>query len=66
MDICLPNNLHADAAIALAKAGKMIICEKPLALNGPEGLKMAKAIEKAGVPNLVSYNYRRMPGLTVA
>jgi predicted dehydrogenase len=66
VDICLPNNLHADAAIALAKAGKMIICEKPLALNGPEGLKMVKAVEKAGVPNLVSYNYRRIPAVALA
>jgi predicted dehydrogenase len=66
VDICLPNNLHSAAAIALAKAGKMIICEKPLSLNGPEGLKMVQAVEKAGVPNLVSYNYRRMPAVTLA
>lgn len=66
VDICLPNNLHAAVAIALAKAGKMIICEKPLALNGAEGEKMVKAVEKAGVPNLVSYNYRRMPAVTLA
>ena len=66
VDICLPNNMHAQAAMALAKAGKMVICEKPLAMNGAEGLKMVKAIEKAGVPNLVSYNYRRMPAVTLA
>jgi predicted dehydrogenase len=66
VDVCLPNNLHADVTIALAKAGKMIICEKPLALNGPEGLKMVKAVEKAGVPNLVSYNYRSVPAVTLA
>jgi predicted dehydrogenase len=66
VDICLPNNLHAEVALALAKAGKMIVCEKPLAMNGPEGLKMVKAVEKAGVPNLVSYNYRRVPSVTLA
>lgn len=66
VDICLPNNLHADVAIALAKAGKMIICEKPLALDGKQGEKMVAAIEKAGVPNLVSYNYRRVPAVTFA
>ncbi|MGC8744115.1 MAG: Gfo/Idh/MocA family protein [Verrucomicrobiia bacterium] len=66
VDICLPNNLHKEIAIAAAKAGKMIICEKPLAMNGKEGEQMVKAIEKAGVPNLVSYNYRRIPAVTLA
>ena len=66
VDICLPNNLHKEVAIAAAKAGKIILCEKPLARNGKEGLEMVKAIEKAGVPNFVSYNYRRMPAVTLA
>ena len=66
VDITLPNNMHQEGAIAAAKAGKMILCEKPLARNGPEGLKMVQAIEKAGVPNLVSYNYRRIPAITLA
>jgi predicted dehydrogenase len=66
VDICLPNNLHAEVAIAAAKAGKMIVCEKPLARTGPEALKMVKAIEKAGVPNFVSFNYRRIPAVTLA
>jgi len=62
----VPNNLHRDLAVAAAKAGKMIICEKPLAMNGKEGEAMVKAVEKAGVPNLVSYNYRRVPAVTLA
>lgn len=66
VDICLPNNLHMEVAIAAAKAGKMIICEKPLARDGKEGLKMVQAVQKAGVPNLVSYNYRRIPAITLA
>lgn len=66
VDITLPNNLHREVAVAAAKAGKMILCEKPLARNGPEGLKMVQAIEKAGVPNMVSYNYRRIPAVTLA
>jgi predicted dehydrogenase len=66
VDVCLPNNMHAEVTMALARAGKMIICEKPLAMNGAEGLKMVKAVEKAGVPNLVSYNYRRVPAITLA
>ena len=66
IDICLPNNLHMEVAVAAAKAGKMIVCEKPIARDAKEGLKMVKAVEKAGVPNLVSYNYRRIPAVTLA
>jgi len=66
IDICLPNNLHAEVAIAAAKAGKMIICEKPLARDGKEAEPMVKAVEKAGVPNFVSFNYRRIPAVTLA
>ena len=66
VDIACPNDMHKDIATAAAKAGKMILCEKPLAMNGPEGLKMVQAIEKAGVPNMVWYNYRRVPAVTLA
>ena len=66
IDICTPNNSHAEIAIAAAAAGKMILCEKPLAMNGPEALKMIEAVEKAKVPNLVWYNYRRVPAVTFA
>jgi predicted dehydrogenase len=66
VDICVPNNLHAEIATAAAKAGKMILCEKPLAMNGPEALKMVEAVEKAKVPNMVWYNYRRVPAVTLA
>jgi len=66
VDICVPNNLHAEIAIAAAKAGKMILCEKPLSMNGLEGKKMVSAIEKAKVPNMVWYNYRRVPAVTLA
>jgi predicted dehydrogenase len=66
IDICTPNNTHADIALAAAQAGKMILCEKPLAMNGPEALKMVEAVEKAKVPNMVWYNYRRVPAVTLA
>jgi predicted dehydrogenase len=66
VDICVPNNLHAEIATAAAQAGKIILCEKPLAMNGPEGLKMVETVEKAGVPNMVWYNYRRIPAVTLA
>jgi predicted dehydrogenase len=66
VDIAVPNNLHAEMAIAAAKAGKMILCEKPLAMNPAEAEKMVKAVEKAGVPNMVWYNYRRCPAVVLA
>ncbi|UCD52214.1 MAG: Gfo/Idh/MocA family oxidoreductase [Phycisphaerales bacterium] len=66
VDICVPNNVHAEIAIACAKAGKAICCEKPLALNVAQAEEMVAAVEKAGVPNLVSFNYRRVPAVTLA
>src|SRR5436305_7662686 len=66
IDICTPNNTHCEIALAAAAAGKMILCEKPLAMNGPEALKMTEAVEKAKVPNMVWYNYRRVPAITFA
>jgi predicted dehydrogenase len=66
VDICTPNNLHKEIAIAAAEAKKAILCEKPLAMNGAEGEEMCRAVEKAGVANIVWYNYRRIPAVTLA
>jgi len=66
VDICVPNHLHHEIAIAAAEAGKWILCEKPLAMTVAEGEAMVAAVEKAGVPNIVWYNYRRMPAVSLA
>ena len=66
IDICVPNNLHKEIALAAAEAGKMILCEKPLAMDSDEGEEMCNAVEKAGVANMVWYNYRRVPAVTLA
>ena len=66
VDICTPNNLHKEIALAAAKAGKIILCEKPLAMNTAEGEEMCQAVEQAGVANIVWYNYRRIPAVTFA
>ena len=66
IDICTPNDTHAEIAIAAAEAGKMILCEKPLARTAEESLPMVEAVEKAGVANTVWYNYRRIPAVTLA
>ena len=61
VDICAPNNMHEEIAIAAAEAGKIVLTEKPLARTTAEGQRMVDAIEKAGVKNTVWYNYRRIP-----
>lgn len=66
IDICVPNNLHQEIAIAAAQAGKMVLCEKPLAMDVDGGEQMCRAVEQAGVPNMVWYNYRRVPAVTMA
>jgi len=53
--IITPNSLHRDQAIRVAKAGKHVICEKPMALNAAEGKDMVEACKKANVKLLVGY-----------
>ena len=66
IDIAAPNDTHAKIAIAAARAGKMVMCEKPLGRNQTEARKMVEAVEAAGVANMVWYNYRRVPAVTLA
>jgi len=65
IDIASPNDTHAEIAIAAAKAGKMVMCEKPLGRNAAEAIAMVEAVEAAKVPNTVWYNYRRVPAVTM-
>ncbi|MFZ0209150.1 MAG: Gfo/Idh/MocA family oxidoreductase [Roseiarcus sp.] len=66
VDIASPNDTHAEIAMAAAAAGKMVMCEKPLGRNASESEKMAAAVESAAVPNMVWYNYRRVPAVMLA
>jgi len=66
IDIASPNDTHHDIAIAAAKAGKMVLSEKPLGRNAKESAEMVAAVEAAGVPSMVWYNYRRIPAVTLA
>ncbi len=63
IDIASPNDTHQEIAIAAAKAGKMVMCEKPLGRTAAEAEAMVAAVEAAGVPNTVWYNYRRVPAV---
>jgi predicted dehydrogenase len=66
VDISTPGNLHAEMAIAAARAGKHVICEKPLANSLAEARDMLKSVQKAGVKNMVFFNYRRVPAVAFA
>jgi predicted dehydrogenase len=66
IDIASPNDTHAEIAIAAAAAGKMVMSEKPLGRNAAEATSMVNAVEAAKVPNMVWYNYRRVPAVTLA
>ncbi len=58
-----PNDAHAAPSIAAAKAGKHILCEKPLGRNPSESKKMRDAVMSAGVKNMVAFNYRFVPAI---
>jgi predicted dehydrogenase len=66
IDIVTPNDSHAEIAIAAAKAGKHIICEKPLARTAEESKRMLDAVREAGVKHMVAFNYRRTPAIALA
>jgi predicted dehydrogenase len=65
IDIASPNDTHAEIAVAAARAGKMVMCEKPLGRTAAEAEAMVAAVERAGVPNSVWYNYRRVPAVVL-
>lgn len=64
VDIAVPNALHSAIAIAAAEAGKIVICEKPLASSVEEAERMTKAVQRT--PNAVWFNYRRIPAVVLA
>jgi predicted dehydrogenase len=66
VDISAPTYLHHVIAVAAAKAGKHIICEKPLANSLSEAKEMLRAAEKVGVKHYINFNYRRVPAIAFA
>ncbi|MBI4477959.1 MAG: Gfo/Idh/MocA family oxidoreductase [Acidobacteria bacterium] len=65
IDIASPNDTHHDIAIAAARAGKLVMCEKPLGRSAAESEAMVAAVESARVANTVWYNYRRVPAVVL-
>ncbi len=66
VDICTPSDSHAEIAIAAAKAGKAVLCEKPLANSVKDAQAMLKAATRANVVHMVCHNYRRAPAVMLA
>jgi predicted dehydrogenase len=66
VDICVPTHLHREIAIAAARAGKHIFCEKPMALSYEQAKEMYEAAEKNGIIHYLNHNYRRCPAVRLA
>jgi predicted dehydrogenase len=69
IDIVAPGDLHAPIAIAALRAGKHVLCEKPLANTLAEAEAMAAAADAAfpaGARAMVGFNYRRVPAIALA
>lgn len=66
VDVCTPGDSHADISIAAARAGKAVICEKPLANSVSEAGRMLAAVQKARVVHMICHNYRRAPAVMLA
>ena len=66
VDISTPGDSHAEIAIAAAREGKTVFCEKPLANSVRDSERMLRAVERAGVAHMVCHNYRRAPAVMLA
>ena len=66
VDVSTPGDSHAEIAIAAARAGKAVICEKPLANSVKDAERMLAAVDTAGVVHMVCHNYRRVPAVMLA
>jgi predicted dehydrogenase len=64
--IATPTLSHKEIAVAAAKAGKHILCEKPLGMDAVDAKQMWDAAKQAGVVNMVGHNYRRVPAIALA
>src|SRR3982751_6821789 len=61
-----PNSLHAEPTIAAARAGKHVVCEKPLGRDAAESYDIWQAVEATGVKHLCAFNYRFVPAVRLA
>jgi predicted dehydrogenase len=61
--VATPNFVHPEIVLAAVHAGKHVLCEKPLALNYADALKMLRAAEAAQVRHMTAFTYRFVPAM---
>jgi predicted dehydrogenase len=66
VDVSTPNNSHYEITLAALRAGKAVACEKPLAMNSEQAHEMAVEARRRRLPNMVWFNYRRCPAVSLA
>ncbi len=66
IDICAPSLLHKEIAIAAARAGKHVLCEKPLAMTSADAREMLEEVNRARVVHAIGFNFRKTPAMAYA
>jgi predicted dehydrogenase len=66
VDICLPHHLHKDAIVAAARAGKHVLCEKPLCLTAAEAAEITRAVAESGITVMCAHNQLFLPPVAKA
>ena len=66
VDVCTANDTHMEIVLAALRAGKHVLCEKPLAMNTKQAARMARAAVESGVKHMVNFNYRTCPAVALA
>jgi len=64
VDICVPNFLHKEIVIEAARAGKHVLCEKPLSNSPSDSREMINEVRRAGVKHRIDFNYRKVPAIS--
>ncbi|WP_144762923.1 Gfo/Idh/MocA family protein [Curtobacterium sp. 9128] len=66
VDICLPHHLHAEAIVAAARAGKHVLCEKPLCLTEDEATTISEVVAETGITVMCAHNQLFLPAVAEA
>jgi predicted dehydrogenase len=65
VDVCTPPGTHPEIVEAAARAGKAVVCEKPLATSYADGMRAVASVRQRGVLHAIGFNYRRLPAVAL-
>jgi predicted dehydrogenase len=65
VDVCTPPGTHAEIVEAAARAGKAVVCEKPLATSYADAMRAVTTVRQRGVLHAIGFNYRRLPAVAL-